>query len=282
MLSVSVVVPFHNREQFLEECLGSIVRQTCSVSEIIVVDDGSSQPSKDFLHRFRSQIRIVELPRRQGPAAARNAGIAAAQGDCVAFLDDDDTWEPGKIQMQTAYLESHPECHGVHTAVTSFFKDGSERLFDKKAPTLTIKRALRPPSEVTLSSFLVRTWAIRSVGGFDPGIGACEDLDLGIRLVEAGYRIDFLPVPLTRVRRTGHAHMTNRTLMLLGRRLKVIWKHRKIYDRVRGMGAARWQMADSMYHIGLAGGGLFGKGVASVGLLLGFTCSLDVRKPDEL
>jgi glycosyltransferase involved in cell wall biosynthesis len=268
--SISVIIPFHNRTEYFEECLNSVLRQTLPPLEIIVVDDGSNQRAHEFLKKFTKHIHIIRHSIAQGPGAARNAGIAAARGDLIAFLDDDDAWERSKLEIQAAYFRDHPDCDAVHTGVTVVYADGRERIFDEKPRTLRIEDVLFE-SYVIPSSFAIRTSRLRGVGGFDPAFKVAEDTDFLIRLVEHGCRIHFIAQPLIRFRRMGHDRLTGRTLTALRHSVMLVRKHRNLYERVGGPGAARRRVARSMIASGSSGGGVLRRSLVLAGRLLGGT-----------
>jgi len=105
---VSVVIPTYNSADFLIQALNSVLNQTYSNYEIIVVDDGSSDNTSQAIEPWRSQIRYIYQD-NQGVAAARNRGIDAATGDFIAFLDADDLFLPQKLQQQVAVFEAQPD-----------------------------------------------------------------------------------------------------------------------------------------------------------------------------
>ncbi len=105
---VSCVVPVHNGHRFLTEALDSIFAQTYRPIEAIVVDDGSTDGTADVAARYLRPIRIIRQD-NQGTAAARNTGIRAAAGPFIAFLDADDLWPAGKLEMQMACFAARPE-----------------------------------------------------------------------------------------------------------------------------------------------------------------------------
>src|SRR5215207_9882789 len=92
---VSVIVPVFNRVKLVGRALDSVAAQTFQDYEVIVVDDGSTDGSADFIqNRGVAKVRVIRCPENRGAAAARNVGVAAASGHYIAFLDSDDTWEP--------------------------------------------------------------------------------------------------------------------------------------------------------------------------------------------
>ncbi|HEV2674597.1 MAG TPA: glycosyltransferase family A protein [Aliidongia sp.] len=103
--SITCVIPVRNGERFLAQAIESALGQTRPPSEIIVVDDGGTDRSAEVAEAFGTPVRVLRTP-ALGPASARNAGIAEAQGDLVALLDCDDIWVPGKLQMQAEALEA--------------------------------------------------------------------------------------------------------------------------------------------------------------------------------
>lgn len=109
--TVSVIVPVFNGERFLADALGSVVAQGYAPLELLVVDDGSTDGSADLAARFardRAEARLLRQPARRGPAAARNAGLRAACGELITFLDADDLMTPGRLRFQVDYLAKHP------------------------------------------------------------------------------------------------------------------------------------------------------------------------------
>jgi glycosyltransferase involved in cell wall biosynthesis len=107
--TLSAVIPAYNAEAWLGQAIESALAQEEVALEVVVVDDGSTDGTAEVLATFGDRIRLVRQANR-GLPAARNAGIAAARGDLVAFLDADDTWEPSKSRRQLAYLAAHPAC----------------------------------------------------------------------------------------------------------------------------------------------------------------------------
>ena len=105
---VSVVIPAYNAQATLGETLRSVLAQTHRHLEIVVVDDGSTDGTWQLMQEFDAAIRTVRQP-NAGLAAARNAGLVAAQGDFIALLDADDLCEPERIAVQIRYLQEHPD-----------------------------------------------------------------------------------------------------------------------------------------------------------------------------
>lgn len=102
---VSVIIPTYNRVRLLPAALESVLGQTYSPIEVIVVDDGSSDETPELLRSYGDRIRVLRQA-NAGPSTARNRGIALARGEIIAFLDSDDQWLPTKIERQVASLES--------------------------------------------------------------------------------------------------------------------------------------------------------------------------------
>ena len=109
-VNVSVVIPAFNAADTIARALDSVLIQTYPASEIIVVDDCSSDDTRAIVERYAAKgVRLLASPQRRGASGARNAGIAAAKGEAVAFLDSDDEWLNPKLEMQVALLTSSPK-----------------------------------------------------------------------------------------------------------------------------------------------------------------------------
>lgn len=127
---VTVVVPLFNQEQFVEQALKSVLEQGHSVTvEIIVVDDGSTDQSAVIVERIAAnagagEIRLLRQANSGGPAQPRNAGIAAAKGEFIAFLDPDDYWLPGKLSRQLALMQAHVDAALSFTDAVLVDKEG--------------------------------------------------------------------------------------------------------------------------------------------------------------
>ena len=119
MTSVSVIIPAYNSASTIIRALQSVASQTLAPLEIIVVDDASTDTTRDLTTTFASSssipVRVLTQTTNSGPSTARNAGWDAATGDYIAFLDADDQWHPRKIELQYQVMQSRPEltmsCH---------------------------------------------------------------------------------------------------------------------------------------------------------------------------
>jgi len=208
--TVSAVIPTYNSRSVLGHALDSICAQTHPVREVIVVDDGSTDGTAEFVREYRDactgragpQVRYLHRT-NAGPAAARNAGAAIARGEWLAFLDADDVWMPDKIAAQLT-AAARAGADAVVTAVTQ--DDGARRQVVRYAgPTtrdaLVTTLVRRNILTSGASTVLVRRAAFQSIGGFDPAFAVAEDRDFFIRLADR-HRVTYLPRPLA-CRRTG-------------------------------------------------------------------------------
>lgn len=171
---ISVIIPNHNGARFLAEAVSSAIGQDYPEKEIIVVDDGSTDNSVERLMEFGTKIRVIETPNR-GASAARNAGIFAAKGEYLAFLDSDDLWVENKLSLQFERMQKSGldlvYCHGqefgssngtdaFHQAVFSgdcykyFRQFPAKAIIDMGPSTVLLKKSLLPMSGVFDSSFL--------------------------------------------------------------------------------------------------------------------------------
>jgi len=268
MSQISVVIPYFNRQRFIADCLESVLRQSLPPLEVIVVDDGSSPAERRYLDKFLPSVRIIELAKNQGVSAARNAGIQAARGAWIAFNDSDDRWVSHKLATQWEHVQRHPDCDGVHTAIRTFYADGRESVSDPIAPRLTIEAALHD-NMIRMQSLLIRASALRAVDGFDERFRLCEDEDLGIRLAKAGFVIDFLPEPLTEMRRGNYSHLWRDWHHMIRAKVDVALHHRSLHEQVLGRGATRRRIARAVRKVGSMRGGVVGRLVFAGGWVLG-------------
>jgi glycosyltransferase involved in cell wall biosynthesis len=203
---VSVVVPVYNGERFLTFALQSIFDQDYRPLEVIVVDDGSVDDSVSIARSFQG-VRYV-YQSNQGASAARNAGVAAAQGELIAFLDADDVWTPNyKISRQTDYLLKHPETGYVVGRGENFLESETDlpagltqELFMKEHTFLT-------------STLVVRKSVFYEVGEFDRSYKISQDTDWFVRASDAGVQSFVLPETLV-YRRIHDANLSSQTQVL--------------------------------------------------------------------
>jgi len=176
---VSVVVPLFNGERFLGAALQSVVDQTRPPEEIVVVDDGSTDTGPTVARSFPG-VRVIRQS-NAGTAAARNAGIAAARCELVAFLDQDDLWTSRKLELQVARMTASPELGYSLAAQCIFLQPGCP------APAWLRSEFLdRALPGLVPGTLVARTWAFGRVGLFDSRHGLADDLDWFLRAREAG------------------------------------------------------------------------------------------------
>jgi glycosyltransferase involved in cell wall biosynthesis len=190
---VSVVIPTYNRAQYVTKAIESVLAQTYTDYEIIVVDDGSTDDTPGVLQAYAGRIRVIRQE-NAGVSVACNTGILAARGRWVAFLDSDDEWMPRKLAVQMTDLARRPDLCAHFTNVVFTFPDREPvNLFkerDFRGPQRAISErplALVMDDEiVTRSAFLVRRDVLLKAGLFEPGLSVGEDRDLLMRVAVCG------------------------------------------------------------------------------------------------
>lgn len=187
MTTVSVVIPTYNGARYIGRALDSVLAQSYHDYEIIVVDDGSTDHTREVLKPYDGRIKYIYQDNQTLPVA-RNTGVAAASGEYVAFLDCDDMFLPAKLEIQTRYLISH----GNVGLVASGFQyiDQDDSVIGEHVPAVTdssisIESLLFGGLAPVHAVLLRRCW-LDAVGGFDAGYAFCEDVNLWYRLALAG------------------------------------------------------------------------------------------------
>jgi GT2 family glycosyltransferase len=191
----SVVIPAYNAAPYVGATLGSVFRQTFTNFEVIVVNDGSPDTSALELALCPYESKICYLRQEnRGPSSARNAGIRAATGKYVAFLDSDDFWLPEHLAKQIGTLEANPTLQMVY-ANGIYLRDDTPVgiLFDNSPQTLPVDLdcLLHERSTVITSSAVALRESLVKAGLFDEQLRRCEDYDLWLRLAQSGATISF-------------------------------------------------------------------------------------------
>ena len=200
--TISVVLPVYNGEQFIVEAVSSILAQTFQDFELLLIDDGSTDKTRDLLQPLaRDDARlIIHGEARRGLVGALNFGIAQSKGRYIARMDADDIALPERFAAQVAYLDRHPDCVAVGTSIIKFHQDGRQK--DSGARRV---RAFEPSAFPPLipgiahPTAMIRADALQKVGGYRPYFYNTEDRDLWARLWQIG-RIHQLPEMLLRYR----------------------------------------------------------------------------------
>lgn len=225
---VSVIVPVHNGEAFLAEALASVLAQDYPRFEVIVVDDGSSDASA-AIALAHPGVRFLRQDQR-GPAAARNAGVAASQGRYLAFVDADDLIPPHKLSRQVGYLQRHSDVGCVFAHEELLFEPGAPLPWWARPGGLRSSR-LGDGEPINAMSMVVRAETFRCVGEFDESFRTGEDLDWVLRLQELGIGMHVLEDVLL-VRRIHRDSLTQSQHEPNGTMLRVL--HARAARRRRG------------------------------------------------
>lgn len=209
--AVSVVIPCFNAGRFVTETIGSVLEQAYSSIELIVVDDGSTDDSREKVRRFGSAVRLLEQPNR-GRSVARNRGLQEARGEFVVFLDSDDLLAPDHVRTLVDAMR-RADCDLAYGRAEHFIDGEGTRVafrrpcFEKdQALRIILDNFLPPPATVMLRRQFVTDSGVR----FEPGRRCGEDWEFWIRLVLAGARVAFVDRVVALCRE--HASNTRRDL----------------------------------------------------------------------
>ena len=198
---VTVVIPNYNCGRFLADAVDSVLQQTYTRCEIVVVDDGSTDDSRDVARRYGDRLRVVTQA-NQGVSAARNTGIAHARGELVAFLDADDLWKPEKLARQVP-LFANPAVGIVYCGleyVDESLRPLGTNLTGRRGSVLREIALLR--GTVVLaggSTAVARRVCFDEAGGFDREMSTAADWDMW-RRIACRWEVDVVREPLMRYR----------------------------------------------------------------------------------
>ena len=186
---VTVVMPSCNRPEYLEATIASVRAQSYTEWELVIADDGSDAATRRILEEASKQerTRVLWLDHAGNPARARNAGIRAASGRYVAFIDSDDLWEPRKLEQQIAQLDREPACRWCYTAFTRVDATGSVLREEATRPWSAwrgdvLLAVIEGRAMVRTPSVVAERALLEQAGGFDERLRSCEDYDLWMRL----------------------------------------------------------------------------------------------------
>ena len=230
MPKVSIIIPTYNRRNALQRAIQSVLDQTFKDYEIIVVNDGSTDNTADYLSTIEHKaLRSIHCDRNHGGGFARNQGIDQSTGEYTAFLDDDDAWEPVKLKEQVSLLST--EGAGLcHTGFNLFSEDGSfiKYVFYRPKFNDLFKSIQYDNFLGGTSSVLVKSTLVKAINGFDTELPALQDYDFFIRLLKNGCTLASIEMPLVRYYffdRDKNVSFNYKNHMAAVRRLKEKYRH---------------------------------------------------------
>jgi tetratricopeptide (TPR) repeat protein len=221
---VSVIIPNYNHARYLGDAIRSVLEQDYRNFEIIVVDDGSTDDSREVAGRFGDAVRYI-YQKNAGLSAARNTGIRASKGSLIGLLDADDMYEPGYLSALVAALTSNPDADGVYCGYRFVDQENSPlpQVENRPVPSDELHEALLDGNFFVPESIFLRRYIYDDVGPFDETLRACEDWDVWLRVTKK-FRIVHASQILTRHRILAGSMSTD-PLRMLTARLAVLGKH---------------------------------------------------------
>ncbi len=197
--TVSVIIPSHNRAQYIKRAIESVKAQTYADFEIVVVDDGSTEDLQSVVTLCSPDIRYIRHERSLGSAEARNSGIRNARGRFVAFLDSDDIWLPEKLDRQMNHVLNQPEPYNTVCYCQVIMYNGAVKVLSSDREIERhehIAEYLFKRAPLLQSSSLLLSKKLLLHTKFDKASGNCDDLDLSIRLHAGGAHFSMVKQPL--------------------------------------------------------------------------------------
>ncbi|MCK5611444.1 glycosyltransferase, partial [Candidatus Pacearchaeota archaeon] len=196
----SVIIPTFNRAEYIKHTIDSVLEQTFKEYEIIVIDDGSIDNTRESLKEYGDKIRYF-YQSNNGVSAARDHGIREARGEWVAFLDDDDLWEPNKLEIQMEYLKQNPGIDFVYSDARVFCENNiiSETFKRPYFDNYDVFYSLLKSDRIFIGTVICRKEVLKSIGNFDGALNMCEDWDMFLR-VSQRYNVGYVDKVLVSVR----------------------------------------------------------------------------------
>lgn len=197
MPKVSVIIPFYNGKEFIAQAVNSVLRQTYTSYEIIVVDDGSTDDSKKALEQFDGKIRYF-YQQNQGISNARNKAVKEAKGEYIALLDQDDIWYPRRLEKQVKVMDENSDISIVYSDC-HYINEKNEILSQafevQKARSGRIFKDLIIKNFIPIPTVLLRKRAVDEVGLFDKRYSFAEEYYLFLRIARI-YHVSYIDEPL--------------------------------------------------------------------------------------
>ena len=181
-MKISVIIPTFNRKKTLGRAIQSVMNQSLSPFEILIIDDGSNDGTEEWVKENFQNIKYIYQNNR-GVSSARNIGIENANGDWVAFLDSDDEWLPNKLHEQVKAIESNPKIKFFHTNEI-WIRNGvrvNQMKKHKKYGGYIFEKCL-DICRISPSSVIMHKSIFQNIGLFDERLPICEDYDMWLRI----------------------------------------------------------------------------------------------------
>ena len=188
---VSIIVPTYNREGQLRDAVESVLAQTYSHWELLVIDDGSTDGTREYLNTLTDpRVRPLMHHHSGNAGLLRNVAARAARGSYLAFLDSDDAWLPDKLALQVADLLAHPECRWSYTGYVHMDEQGQGDQWRNGRPWVPyrgwiVEDLITVRAIIAIPTVMVEPRLFEAIGGFDESMHVCEDYELSLRLAEA-------------------------------------------------------------------------------------------------
>lgn len=200
----SVIIVTYNRQRFLPIAVESVLNQTFTDFELLVIDDGSTDKTRSLIEGYGDK-RLRYIPKEHtGVSSARNKGIREAKGGYICFLDSDDRYRRDKLEVTATYIHDHPDYKIFHTEEI-WYRSGqvlSQKAYHKKPSGYVFEQALKLCC-ISISTVAIQRGVFENVGYFDEQLPACEDYDFWLRS-SARYPVLLIPDYLT-IKEGGHA-----------------------------------------------------------------------------
>jgi glycosyltransferase involved in cell wall biosynthesis len=220
---INIIIPTYNRELTIKRAIDSVLNQTYTNFKLIVIDDGSSDNTKQILDSYKNKI-IYYYQENKGVSSARNKGIKLSKGEYIAFLDSDDEWKKNKLEKQIDFFNKNPEykiCQTNEIWIRNNLHLNQKKIHQKQQGWIfepCLKLCLISPSNVIIHKDI-----FSHIGLFDETLPACEDYDLWLRIT-LHYPIGLLEEKLA-IKYGGHSDQLSKTIWGLDRfRIKSMQK----------------------------------------------------------
>ena len=224
-MKISVIIPTYNREKLLVKTINSVLNQTIKADEILIIDDGSEDSTKELIQSYTNNTIHYISQKNTGVSNARNNGIKHAKNDWICFLDSDDIWEINKLEKQIEFHIHNPHILFSHTDELWLFNDKiiKQKKHQLKPSGFCFEENI-PNTLIGASTVMIHKDLFTDIGYFDEKLIACEDYDLWLRILNK-YELGLINEKLIR-KIAGHENQLSFSTKLMDKyRIQALQKH---------------------------------------------------------